>query len=540
MNKKIFIVPVLTLFLLAGCKETPISQYRFNISCNNCLVNFEDSLSINVNANEIVKFTLTSNEGYLLPLDIKVTSGNQIFVRNLDYTYTTSEDRLSGEIAIKATKAVDINIEADEQGYLYIGENKINKSGDYSKYDLVSSGDNEDGKILYDYQTNTLTLTNARLFAEKIGLNEYTVPFEEDETTFTSLISWTGGGTLNVVIQDLVYFSGSKTADNDCAFICPTDGDKINIYGPGVATFFELDEGVVINTRGRTSINNVYFQSYDLGEFGICSRDLDILNSDLYLISDNLVDQSVGVYANNCLIKNSYVLTKGFVIGSKATQLVLVDSFLESNCFELGLFADWLYTYGHIENGKYTTKIYAYGETFGISTLDAMELSNTELRATCDGGYALITVDSEIIAQNCDIYAHANIGQAVHAHYLELTNCNLEAKCDDGIGILTSIRGAQPTSREYEPVLVFDNCNVTASGSDVAIYGFGHAEFYNCDNVPKYLEKELSEELQLYMWALVEDGVTEIKYEGGFDPETGAPNFVPTNALTEIELKATK
>lgn len=538
---KKLLVLVTTTMLLAGCgkEPEPIKTNHFNVECTNCLVNFENSLSIDVKENEFTKFVLTAKEGYLLPVDVKITSGNQIFIKNVDYTYITSEDRLSGEITIKASKAIDIRIEADEQGYLYIGENKISKSGDYSKFDLTIQGDDEAGKIVYDYPTNTLTLTSSRIFASKVGLKEYTVPFETDVETFSSLIGWTGGGTLNIKFNDLNYFSGSEENDDDVAIICPFNEGKINIVGPGVVYFSEFEEGTILNSRGRTSINNVYFESGDLGEFAIASRELDISNSDLQFASDELVNDSVGIYANDCTLSNSYISSSGFNDGAKVSQLVLVDSIFEAYGYEIGIYADWLYTYGHEVDGKYSTKIHAQGSSFGITTLDAMELTNTEIKAIATdemNGYAFITVDSEIIAYNCDIYAHANVGQAVHAHYLELTNCDVLAECDDGIGILTSIRGAQPTSRDYEPILVLNNCNVTASGSDVAIYGFGHAEFYNCDNVPKYLEKELSDELQLYMWGLVDESVDELKYEGGFDPQTGAPNFVPSNALKYVSI----
>ncbi|MCQ2742262.1 MAG: hypothetical protein MJ239_03075 [Bacilli bacterium] len=541
MKKIPFFVVLAAMLASCGSNLEPLKTNRLNVTCENCLVDFANSLSVDLETNEMARFVLTADEGYLLPTDIKVTSGNQVFVKNVDYAYLIDEDRLSGEIMVKATKAIDIIVEADEQGYLFIGENKISKSGDYSEFDLSAQGDSDDGKIVYDHKTNTLTLTNSSIALEKVGFTDYTVPFETEEATFSSLIGWTGGGTLNIRFNGLINIFGSEKNDHDCAFICPFSDGTLNIIGPGVAHFYELDEGIVVNGRGRTSIKDVCFESKDLGEFALASRELDIDGCDLQFVSGVPFGDSVGVYANDLTMMNSHVSSNGFVVGVKAAQLVLIDSFFETSSLATGVLTDWLYTYGHVENDNYTTKIYATAPNFGVSTYDAMELTNTEIKAiaTSDiNGHALITVDSEIIANNCDIYAHSMVGQAVHAHYLELTNCNVKAISDDGIGILTSIRGAQPTSREYEPILDFDNCNVEAYGSDVAIYGFGHAVFTNCNDLPKYLEKELSEELQLYMWALVDESVTEIQYDGGFDPESGAPNFVPTNALKEVQIKA--
>lgn len=542
MKKKVLFIPLLALGFLTSCNNSTPTKHHFDVVCTNCTANSESSLSLDVNENEYATFNLLPNENYLLPVDIKVTSGNAVLTKNIDYIYSLGEDRLTGKVIIKSTDATNIHIEADEQGYLYIGNNKISKSGDYSKYDLQIQGDDEAGFIVYDYKTNTLTLSNARIAAEKVNLKEYSFPFESEQIeTFASLIGWTGGGTLNIKANGLNYFIGSDEIDNDVGIVCPFEEGKINVMGPGSISFYEFDKGVILNPRGRTSLENLYFESFDLGEFGISSRELDITGCDIQLSSGFDISQSVGIYANDCLMLNSYVLSNNFYLGTKIAQFTLIDSFFEVNGTNTGIYANWLKTFGHVKNNKYTTKISATGYAFGITTVDAMELSNTEIEAVSTSdmtGHALITVDSEIIAYNCDIKAYSNVGQAIHGYYIELTNCNVEAICDEGIGILTSIRGAQPTSREYEPILVLNNCNVHAKASDVAIYGFGHFEETNCNNVPKYLEEMLSEELQLWMWALVDNSVEKLEYEGHFDPQTGAPFFVPTNALTEVNIIA--
>ena len=185
MKKKLLFIPLLALGFLASCNNSTPTKHHFDVVCTNCTANSESSLSLDVNENEYATFNLLPNENYLLPVDIKVTSGNAVLTKNIDYIYSLSEDRLTGKVIIKSTDATDIHIEAGEQGYLYIGNNKISKSGDYSKYDLQIQGDDEAGFIVYDYKTNTLTLSNARIAAEKVNLKELKYSKEEIELVNT-------------------------------------------------------------------------------------------------------------------------------------------------------------------------------------------------------------------------------------------------------------------------------------------------------------------------------------------------------------------
>ncbi len=539
MKRKLFLLPILTLMLLASCNNSTPAKHHFNVGCVNCTANFESSLSLDFNENEYVTFKLLAKENYLLPVDIKVTSGNEVLMNNVDYFYTINDDRLSGEVSIKANRAVDIYIEADDQGYLYIGNNKVSRSGDYSIYDLMYNGEGKIGSILYDYKTNTLTFKNCVISAKKVSTSEYTIPVDTYTSPFSSLISWTGGGTLNVNLIGINYFMGDEEKDNDCAILCPFLEGHIDVSGPGVANFVELEKGTVVNTRGGTSIKDAYFEIHDAEEFAICSRELQISNSHLILNGENTLTKSVGIYADTLSVMNSYMSTNGFMIGGKVTILSVVDSFIDANGLNTGLYCDWIYCYGHLENNEYTSKIHAYGESFGISTYDAMEFVNSEVVASCgEYGYALLTVDTEIAAYDSYIYAEAPKGQGIHAFHVTFVNSNVIAKAENGIGIITSLHGAQGIGREHEPVFYVDNSNIEADG-EIAIYGYGHAEIINCtDETPKYLEVETNPDVEQFIWAYVPESETELHYNEDIDPYSGEHYYFPTNALKHVSIFA--
>ena len=539
MKKKLLVLGVLTGAFLASCSPAAPKQYRFNVECTNCSVNLESSLSIDVDENEYVTLKLLPKEGYLLPTDVKITSGNQVLIKNVDYIYTVNENRLSGEVTVKATKALDINVEADEQGYLYIGNNKIGKSGDYSTLDYMHYiGKKEKGNIVYDFESNTLYLNQATLVAEKIGLHEFKANIDDEEVVLKGMIGWTGGGTLNIKMSNDNYFVCDTEDEEDSIFVCPSEGGVLNIEGSSAVTFADADVSIIMNMRGKTEINSVYFESSDLSDYGIYSKELEINNSDINLFNGLAVmSGSVGIYANNATVKDSYCRIEGFDCGAIVTVLNLIDTCMDVKGLDTGLYIDWLNAYGHRTDSGYSTVISAYGEGFGISTYDVMHFSGCDVRATCDEGYAITTVDTTINLIDSSLTAYANVGEAVHAFMLNFVNSNVEAEVGEGVAIRTSIHGAQDIGREFEPVMKFINSNIYAKG-DVAICGFGHLEEQDCTDVPKHLEALVDERHELYLWSFVADSETELKYEGAIDPATGQPFFSPTNGLSVVEIHA--
>lgn len=541
MKKRLLAFLVLTSALFAGCSDATPKSYHFNVSCSNCLANLENTLSIDVNENEFVSFKLTSNDGYLLPIDVKITSGEETLVKNKDYIYTIGEDRLSGEVTIKSTKATDIKIDADEQGYLYIGNNKISKSGDYSILDSTQFGykDASDA-IIYDYSTNTLTLFDCLISYKDVGLHGFDFSndleyIEFDSDKIDGLIGWTGGGSFTVrLLGENQFFS--KGEDNlETVFVAPLKASELHLVGPGCAHFGNSKFSAILNQRGKTFIDNVLITGGSLGFSGIYSKDLFISNSHISLSGTTHEYESYGVRANFATINRSFIETINFGYGIEAQGLTLIDTDANIDDVYVGMKANSINVYGYKTGETYSANISIKSVYIAITSNNSILLNGCNLDCTIDFGYLILIPDATFEAYNSSIRAVSlEEGVGINAFQIWLTNCDVYIKAV--IAVFTSLNSDSEAGREFEPNFEINHCNITTLGM---VYGNGHFKAENCldEETYKYLEKEVDFDHNGYFWALCPYSETELQIETLYDDE-GRPYYVPKNGLENVEIKA--
>ncbi len=542
MKRKLFLLPALTLMLLASCSNSTPTKYHFNVGCVNCTVNFENSLSIDVNENENARFALAAKEGYLLPTEVTVTSGNEVLLRNVDYTYLLNEDRFTGEITIKANKAIDIYIDADEQGYLYIGNNKISKSGDYSKLDHKQFGFKDaSDSIIYDYKTNTLTLYDAYIHYETAGIHDFDytndIGYSEfDSDKIAGLIGWTGGGSFTLKLLGENYFYSKGEDYLETVIVAPLSNDAtLNIVGPGTANFSNTKHSSILNQRGKTYIDNVSLNGNLQGYSGIYSKDLFISNSHINLTGTTQTMECFGILASYITMNRSYCEMVNFGYGIQSSTLSIIDTDIRMSDVYTGIATSSAIYDGYKINDRYSTNIVIEGTYQGISSINTIVFNCCYLDIDLTQGYCILTPATTIEAYDCYIdVTSENEGVGLNAYQIWLTNCNVVAKAK--LALFSSLNGFQEEGREAEPNIEIDNTSIIAKGE---IYGNGHFKATNCKDEEnyKYLEKEVDSENEQYLWALCPTSETELKYDVFYD-EYDRPYYYPTNALDHVVINA--
>ena len=504
----------------------------------NCTVDNKTTFESVYGLDDYASIVMVANEGYVLPNNIRVYSGNEIILAD-KYTYALNANKKSADFVIKMDKSFEISVEAVEDiEVVYVGNHKITETGDYSYINPESP----DKTVYYSKETNELTLRNAVISEDLFGSTTYT---NRDGVNASYLITYMGTKplTINLYGENNFIFRENESSFTKGVIVSRNCGD-INLVGPGFNYVDGAGQGFIYSD-GNVSIKDCLINSSNAGKWGIASRFLNIIDSTVGVYQGTGKPQEAydkAIDASDCSIVRSVVDVKGFMNGLFATNLRFFSSKISVDS-EIGINADWIYGYGERPiDDNFTTYLTIKGRLAGVRSFDLQEWQYCVLDVVCTEGNAISAADSTIRFYNSRVSAVSKAkGEGVRSFRMRIMNSEVyaESHATKAAAIRVTSLATQEPDPNKQSFLKIENSVIKAKSDFAAICGHGvlivnnHEGFEDANN--HYLTKNVGNLQWLNVWGLFPISTTEFDYELDHG---SAFTAIPVGCTTSLTLDA--
>lgn len=548
-NKKSFI-PLLSALLLilsimvgclVGCDgQQDSGKMELKMRSTHCTMNNETILELSYDLNNYASVTISADEGYVLPNDIRVYSGNEIIMPG-NYTYALSENKKIANFVIKMEKTFDASIVAVEDiEVVYVGEHKISETGDYSYINPRGAYNS----VYYSKETNELTLRDAVISEDIFGSMEFT---NSEDVNVSYLITYTGTKplTINLFGENHFVFDAASSSDNKGVIISRNSGD-INLVGPGYNYVDGAGQGFIYSDS-NVNVRDCFINCSNAGLWGIASRFLNIVDSTIGIYQGSGESQESyykAIDAVDCSITRSVIDINGFMNGIYATNLKVFSAKIDIKSV-IGINADWIYGYGERPiNNNFTTYLNVIGKIAGIRSFDLQEWQYCVLNVSCEQGTALSAKESTIRLYNSKVKAViTSTIDCIESFRMVISGSEVyaENKADNGYAIRCLTLPQAETSADKQAFIRIENSHITAKGKAAAISGHGTLEVNGTESFADankhYLSKKVDGTQYLTVWGIFPLSTTDFEYE--LDSRAQTPSSAhPLGCVTDLVLDA--